>query len=215
MRINTLLIIACIGASIWAWQQDPVFAQRNLVFSFDNVAGGRVWTLVAALFVHGGVLHLFGNAIFLYVFGHTLEKTVGPAKHLMVFFSGGFAGFILSSAFLPREAGMVGASAAIFTVAACVMLVRPLRFSWLFLLPQGLVAVIYFVYNVVVVVSDPSLVPGYDPRVGYVAHVIGFLAGIPFGIALSDDWKRNLVITLVLFALYVAILSGDATSFFR
>jgi membrane associated rhomboid family serine protease len=153
--------------------------------------------------------------VFLYVFGHTLEKTIGAAKHLLVFFSGGFAGFILSAAFLPREAGMVGASAAIFTVAGCVMLVRPLRFSWLFLLPQGLVAIIYFVYNVVVVVSDPSLIPGYDPHVAYVAHIIGFLTGIPFGIAFSDQWKRNLVITLLLFALYVAILSGAATSFLR
>lgn len=215
MKINTLLIIACIAVSIWAWQQDPVFAQRTLVFSFENLARGRMWTLLTALFVHGGVLHLVGNMIFLYVFGHTLEKSVGPAKHLMVFFCGGFTGFLLSAAFLPREAGMVGASAAIFTVAACVMLVRPLRFSWLFLLPQGLVAIIYFVYNVIVVVSEPSLVPGYDPRVGYVAHLIGFLTGIPFGVALSDHWKRNLVITLLLFAVYVAILSGAATSFLR
>jgi rhomboid protease GluP len=215
LRINTLLIIACIVASIWAWQQDPVFAQRNLVFSFDNLARGRVWTLVAALFVHGGVLHLFGNMIFLYVFGHTLEKTVGPARHLMVFFSGGFSGFILSSVFLPREAAMVGASAAIFAVSACVMLVRPLRFSWLFLLPQGLVAIIYFAYNVVVVVSDPSLIPGYDPRVGYVAHIIGSLTGIPSGVALSDEWKRNLVITLLLFAVYLAFLGGAATLFLR
>jgi membrane associated rhomboid family serine protease len=108
---------------------------------------------------------------------------------------------------------MVGASAAIFTVSACVMLVRPLRFSWFFLLPQGLVAIIYFVYNVVVVISDPSLIPGYDPRVGYVAHIIGFLTGIPLGVALSDQWKRNLLITLLLFGVYLALLSGAATWF--
>ena len=88
LRINSLLIFTCIGASVWAWQQPPVFAEHNLVVSFANLAKGRVWTLVAALFVHANVLHLVGNMIFLFVFGNTLEKTVGPGKLLMVFFTG-------------------------------------------------------------------------------------------------------------------------------
>lgn len=209
MRINSLLILACIGASVWAWQQEPVFAQHNLVFSFDNLMKGRLWTLVAALFVHGSVLHLFGNMIFLFVFGRTLEKSVGPGKLLMVFFIGGFTGFLFSLPFLPRGTGILGASASIFTLAACVMLVRPLKFSWLFLAPQGLVAIIYFLYNVIVV-SDPSLIPGYDPNVAYIAHIIGFVAGIPFGIALSDHWKRNLFIAMLLFGVYLVILSAAA-----
>jgi membrane associated rhomboid family serine protease len=214
LRINSLLILACIAASIWAWQQPPAFAERNLVFSSTNLLHGRVWTLPAALFVHASVLHLFGNMLFLFVFGRTLEKTVGPAKHLMVFFTGGFVGFILSLPFMSRGAGMLGASAAIFTVAACVMLVSPLKFSWLFLAPQGLVAIIYFVYNVVVV-YDPSVIPGYDPHVAYVAHIIGFVVGIPFGIALSKQWKKNLLITLLLFGIYLAIISGAVEKLFQ
>lgn len=169
---------------------------------------------MAALFVHGSVLHLFGNMLFLFVFGNTLEKTVGPGKHLMVFFIGGFTGFILSLPFLPRSTGMVGASAAIFTLAACVMLVRPLKFSWLFLAPQGLVAIIYFLYNVIVV-YDPSRISGYDPSVAYIAHIIGFITGLPFGIALSDHWKRNFIIVMVLFGIYLAILMGAAGSIIR
>lgn len=188
-----------------------MFAQRYLVFSANNLAKGEVWTLVVALLVHGSVLHLLGNMLFLFVFGNTLEKTVGPGKHLVVFFTGGFTGFIFSPVFLPRQTGMLGASAAIFALAACVMLVKPLKFSWLFLAPQGLVAIIYFVYNLAVV-SDPSLIPGYDPRVAYVAHIIGFLTGLPFGIALSDHWKRNLLITLMLFGAYLAIVTGIASS---
>ncbi len=109
---------------------------------------------------------------------------------------------------------MLGASAAIFTVAACVMLVSPLKFSWLFLAPQGLVAIIYFVYNVVVV-YDPAVVHGYDPHVAYIAHIIGFIIGLPFGIALSDHWKRNFIVTILLFAVYLAILTGAAGSLIR
>lgn len=182
--------------------------------SFANLERGRVWTLVAALFVHANVLHLVGNMLFLFVFGNTLEKTIGPDKHLMVFFTGGIVSFILSLPFMPHGAGMLGASAAIFTLAACVMLVSPLQFSWLFLAPQGLVAIIYFVYNVVVV-AEKSRIPGYDPHTAYVAHIIGFVIGIPFGIAFSDRWKRNFLITLSLFGIYLVILSGAWKTLFR
>ena len=212
LRANSYLILVCIGASFWAWQREPVFAQQNLVFSLDNLTQGKVWTLVVALFIHGNLLHLFGNVLFLFVFGGTLEGVVGSAKYMVVFFTGGFTGFILSLLFLPRETGMLGASAAIFTVAACVMLVRPLKFSWLLLAPQGLVAIVYFLYNIFVA-SNPSLVPGYDPGVAYIAHIIGFLAGLPFGIALSNQWKRNLLITLLLFGIYLAILTAIERSF--
>jgi rhomboid family protein len=209
MRINSLLIIACIGASFWAWQQDPKSAEQNLVFSFNNLMQGRYWTLLTALFIHGSILHLFGNMLFLFVFGGTLENDVGAARHLMVFLTGGLTGFVLSLPFVAPDAGMLGASAAIFAVAACVMLVRPLKFSWLFLAPQGLVAILYFLYNVIVV-YDSRLIPGYDPQVGYIAHVIGFGTGIPFGIAWSKNWKKNFLITLVLLGIYVAILKTVA-----
>jgi membrane associated rhomboid family serine protease len=214
LKTNSLLILGCIGASVWAWQQDPAFAQTNLIFSLNNLEKGKVWTLVAALFVHANVFHLFGNMLFLFVFGNTLEQTVGARKLLMIFFTGGFTGFILGVCYLPRATGMLGASAAIFALAGCVMLVRPLKFSWLFLAPQGLIAVLYFVYNVVVV-YEKSRIPGYDPQVAYVAHIIGFLVGLPFGIALSDHWKRNLLITLLLLGAYLAIVSGAARSVFR
>jgi membrane associated rhomboid family serine protease len=206
MRINSLLIIACLVASFWAWQQDPTFVEQHLVFSFNNLMQGRYWTLMTALFVHGGLLHLFGNILFLFVFGGTLENNVGSPRHLTVFLAAGLTGFVLSLPFVAPEAGMVGASAAIFGVAACVMLVRPLKFSWLFLAPQGLVAILYFLYNAIVV-YDSRLVPGYDPQVGYIAHVIGFLTGVPFGIAWSSDWKKNFIITLVMLGIYVAILT--------
>ena len=191
-----------------------MFAEQNLVVSVANLEQRRLWALVAALFVHANVLHLLGNMLFLFVFGNTLEKAVGPERYLLVFFTGGILSFLLSLALMPHGTGMLGASAAIFTLAACVMLVSPLRFSWLFLAPQGLVAIIYFVYNVVVV-AEKSRIPGYDPHVAYVAHIIGFIIGIPFGIAFSDRWKRNLLITLLLFGIYLAILSGAWRSLFR
>jgi len=214
LRSNYLLILACIGATFWALSTpDQQWVADNLVFSQDNLLAGRVWTLVTALFVHASPLHVFGNMLFLFVFGNTLEKMVGRKYYLIVFFIGGFTAFLLSMAFFPPNEGMLGASAAIFTLAACVMLMRPLKFSWLFMAPQGLVAIIYFIYNAIIV-TNPGLIGGnYDPNVAYIAHVIGFTVGIPFGIAWSDRWKRNLVITLGLLAAYIAVLATASALF--
>jgi len=96
---------------------------------------------------------------------------------------------------------MAGASAAIFTLAAVVMLIKPLKFSWLFFMPLGLVAILYFVYNLI---AAYTMVQG---NVGYVAHIIGFLIGCPFGIAWSQRrWLRNLLISIFLLIFYVIII---------
>jgi membrane associated rhomboid family serine protease len=214
LRVNYLLILGCIAASLWAWNQDTSFVDQNLVFSQNNLLAGRVWTIFTAIFVHASPLHLFGNMLFLFVFGNTLEKMIGRNNHLLVFFLGGFTAFLLSMFFFSPDTGMLGASAAIFTLAACVMLMKPLKFSWLFLAPQGLVAIIYFVYNAVLV-YDPTLIPGlgYDPSIAYIAHIIGFTVGVPFGIAWSHNWKKNLLITLGLLGLYLVIVAVSTIIF--
>ncbi|HSK30853.1 MAG TPA: rhomboid family intramembrane serine protease [Candidatus Limnocylindria bacterium] len=175
MKTSSLLILSCITASLWTRQQDPGFAANQLVFSLNKLGQGRSWTRIAPLFVHANPLHLFGNMLFLFVFGRTLENSVGPRKLLAVFFLAGFATFILSIAFLPRGTGMLGASAAIFALAGRAMLVRPLRFTWLFFAPQGVIAMVYFLYNLIVV-FDESRIPGYDPQVAYISQVIGFFS---------------------------------------
>jgi len=200
LRVNYLLILGCVGLSLWAWQQDPDFIDTNFVFSWNNLLAGRVWTLFTALFLHASPTHLFGNMLFLFVFGNTLEKMIGRDYHLAVFFIGGFTAFLVPPALglYAPDTGMLGASAAIFTLAACVMLMNPLKFSFLFMAPQGLVAMFYFLYNIALV---------YDP------NVIGFTVGIPFGISWSKRWPRNLLITLGLFGIYLAILAILATFF--
>ena len=175
--------------------------ERNLAFSLMNLQQGRVWTLVTAIFVHANIIHLLGNMIFLYVFGNTLESvTNSKGKLLTTFFVGGILSFPLSIAFFPPDTSFVGASAAIFTLAAVVMLLKPLRFSWLLLMPVGMVAIVYFLYNALAVYFQ------LQSGVAYVSHIIGFLLGVPFGIAWSPNWKKNLVISLILLAVYFVAL---------
>ena len=201
MRATNVLIIVCILVSLYAWTLNPTSVERNLAFSLTNIEQGRVWTLITAIFVHANVIHLLGNMIFLYVFGNTLESVTNSKRKLLgVFFLGGIVSFPLSIPFFPASESFVGASAAIFTLAAVDMLIKPLRFSWLLLMPVGMVAIVYFLYNAVAVYLN------LQSDVAYISHVIGFLLGVPFGIAWSPDWKKNLGISLILLVVYFVAL---------
>jgi len=200
LRKINIVIITCILISLLFWLSNPDLFLEYLAFSGDNMLKGRVWTLVTSLFLHADILHLAGNMLFLYAFGNTIEEEQGATKTLGAFFIGGIVTFPLSLLFYDAATPLIGASAAIFTLAAIVMLTKPLKFSIL-LLPQGLIAILYFVYNAVAVYS------GAEGNVAYIAHLIGFAIGVPFGLAWSKNWLKNLLITIALFVIYLIVVA--------
>jgi rhomboid protease GluP len=78
------------------------------------VARGEVWRLVSATFLHGGIEHLFGNAIMFYIVGIGLEHALGTRQMLWVYSVAGLGGSVLSA--LLTDGPSVGASGAIFGV---------------------------------------------------------------------------------------------------
>jgi len=200
LRKINIVIIGCILVSLLFWFSNPDLFLNYLAFSGDNLLKGRAWTLVTSLFLHADILHLLGNMLFLYVFGNTIEEDLGPKKALGVFFFGGALSFLLSLFFYDASTPLIGASAAIFTLASIVMLIKPLKFSIILFMPQGLVAILYFVYNALAVYY------GAEGNIAYVAHVIGFAIGIPFGLAWSKNWFKNLLITIALLAVYLLVV---------
>ena len=201
MRKINIVIVACILISLVFWLSDPDVLVEWLAFSGVNLLNGRVWTLVSSLFLHGDILHLVGNMLFLYIFGNTIEEEMGATKTLGAFFVGGIITFPLSLLFYDWATPLIGASAAIFTLAAIVMLIKPLKLSIFLFLPQGLVAILYFVYNALAVYS------GTEGNVAYVAHIIGFAIGVPFGLAWSKNWLKNLLISIALLIGYIIVVS--------
>ena len=200
MKKINWLIVACIVISIAFWLSNPNVTLEYLAFSGDNLLNGRVWTLVTSLFLHADILHLAGNMLFLYIFGNTLEEEFGATKTLGVFFIGGILSFLLSLLFYNWSTPLIGASAAIFTLSAIVMLTKPLKLS-IIILPQGLIAILYFVYNALAIYA------GAEGNVAYITHIIGFAIGIPFGLAWSKNWLKNLLISIALLIVYVIIVS--------
>jgi membrane associated rhomboid family serine protease len=202
MRATYWLIIACIAASLLTWNIANTEYERLLpyfVFSEQNLLQGRVWTLITALFIHSDIIHLGSNMVFLFVFGNTLEDVFRDRKPLLAFLFGGIASFLVSTAYYPANTIMIGASGAIFTLSAVVVLTNPLQFSFFFMMPLGLISVIYFLYNAFAVYL------GLPGNIAYIAHVIGFILGIPLGMAWSEHWKKNMIITIALAVLYFGI----------
>jgi len=201
MSKTNLLILICILFSFIIWSNNTEYWEF-LFFNTNNFLSGKPWTVITTLFIHADILHLFGNMLFLYVFGNTLENIVNGRNMLFIFFAGGIITCILGIPFYNPDTYLVGASAAIFTLAAVVMLIKPLKFSWLFLMmPTGLVAILYFFYNIIAVYQ------GSSGGVAYKSHIIGFLVGIPFGISWSENWTRNIVITFLMLVLYLVIIT--------
>ena len=199
-KINWV-IIACILVSVTFWLADPTESSAQyLAFSTSNLLSGRIWTLVTELFLHVDIVHLAGNMIFLFAFGNVLEKEMGAGKTYLSFFVGGVLALIFGVFFYNPNALLVGASAAIFTLTAVVLLVKPLKFSFIFFMPLGLVALIYIIYNVVAIQT------GAEGNVAYISHVIGFAVGIPLGAMWSKNLARNLLITVGLLILYLFII---------
>lgn len=82
---NTLIILSCI-ATIWA-MIDPSIYQYGMNRTFYDQGQYGIWIaqMFTSEFLHGGMLHLLMNSVFIYYFGNILEKIIGH-KMMLVFF---------------------------------------------------------------------------------------------------------------------------------
>lgn len=191
MKFTNFLIISCISLSLYFWG-----TKENLAFSEYALFHGAYYTLLTGLFVHANPVHLFGNMIFLYVFGNSLEDEVGAFNTGLVFFTGGFLSFIISMPFY-QDSNMVGASAAIFSLMAALLLVRRPGYSVKFLSPIGPLALLYLFFNIIAVKNDTG------GNVANISHIIGFIIGMFFGAQWNKKWRESLFLTLALLAGYI------------
>lgn len=83
-------------------------------------------TLLTSLFLHGGFVHLFGNMIYLWVFGDAVEDAFGHGRYLLFFIACGAVGslahtFVFPSSTIPS----IGASGSIAGVLGAFLVLRP------------------------------------------------------------------------------------------
>ncbi len=150
-----------------------------------------VLSVLTAMFVHAGWLHLLGNMLFLVVFGNNVEDRFRKLPYLVFYLACGYAATYGFAAVYPASVQpLVGASGAISGVLGAYLALYPRARVWslvpfLFFIPlripAWLVLGLWFVLQWAYAAGQPS--PG-GGAVAYVAHVFGFVAGLLTGLLL-------------------------------
>lgn len=144
----------------------------------------RALSLLTCMFLHGGLMHLFGNMLFLWIYGDNVERRLGPIPYLFSYLLTGMAATLAHAAVFPSsDVPLVGASGAISGVLGFYFVffprntVRMLVFLPPFLMnvfeiPARLVLGMYLLIDNLL----PFLLAG-EGGVAHGAHIGGFLAG--------------------------------------
>ena len=155
-------------------------------------------TLFTSMFMHGSLLHIGGNMLFLWIFGNNVEDSMGPVKFIAFYLLGGLAAIAAQTVAGPDAAiPTVGASGAVAAVLGGYLLLHPrarvvtiifiVFFFTITELPAMLFLVIWFVQQLIFGSLDYLQPVGEGGGVAYFAHIGGFV----FGLALIKVFARR------------------------
>jgi membrane associated rhomboid family serine protease len=139
------------------------------------------FNFISSMFMHGGIAHIFGNMLFLFIFGDNVEDHIGPIRYAIFYLLCGFAAAAGQIIMGPDSViPMLGASGAISGVLAGYMLlfpkkqVRAIIFNFLTTVPAIVAIGLWIVYQLILGFMTPAGTGG----VAYAAHIGGFVAGL-------------------------------------
>jgi len=131
-----IIVTACIGLYVASLvlQPDAILQARGLFSLLSpgrralyqlGMTGGLAWqqhwwwTLLTAIYLHGGLLHIFFNVLWIRNLGPTVGEAYGPARSFVIFSIAGAAGFLVSNLATSHET--IGASGSIFGLLAALI----------------------------------------------------------------------------------------------
>lgn len=141
-------------------------------------------TLFSSLFLHGGLMHLLGNMLYLWVFGDNVEDAMGHGKFLLFYLlCGAFAAFAQIATAPGSAVPMIGASGAIAGILAAYFMLFPRSrvltlipiFFFIRLITIPAVFLLGFWFIIQVISGAGAL--GRAGGVAWFAHIGGFIAG--------------------------------------
>jgi len=143
-------------------------------------------TIATSMFLHGGVLHLLGNMVFLWIFGNNVEDATGHLRFLVFYLGCGAAAAAAHIVFHPASnVPMVGASGAISGVLGAYFLLYPhariVTLVWLGFFAQTVQIPAFVFLGFWFLVQSFSWAVGGGGGgggVAFAAHVGGFVAGL-------------------------------------
>jgi membrane associated rhomboid family serine protease len=146
-----------------------------------------VITIFTSMFLHGSLLHLGGNMLFLWIFGNNVEDSMGRFTFVVFYLLSGLAALGLQVVTDPNSmvptvgasgaiAGVLGAYARLYPRARVVTLVFIVIIFTVVTLPALLVLGLWFLLQLLPAFSEP--ITGAGGGVAYFAHIGGFLFGV-------------------------------------
>jgi membrane associated rhomboid family serine protease len=194
--VTWLLIFVCCIVYVWEFTlgdaMDDVIDQIAFVPASGVTAHGvpvlaaaPLQAIVVSMFLHGGLLHLAGNMLYLWIFGNNIEDAMGHVKYTLFYFACGFAAAFTMAAIDPAsKIPVVGASGAISGALAAYVLLYP-RARINVIVPLGIIFYPFKISAVWVVgfwfilqLVSAALTDPTQPGVAWWAHVGGFAAGL-------------------------------------
>ena len=181
--LNCIIFFSC-----WGSINDPVIINEFFsiwaLIPYHLSQGEGFYTLLSSTFLHGGILHLAGNMLFLYIFGDNLEDQMGHFGFLAFYLLSGVGASIIYYMTAPLSPiPLVGASGAIAGVMG----------GYLLLYPKARVDVIFFIFIFFKIISlrawlvlgawfllqlaNGTVLPSGKSGVAYWAHIGGFVVG--------------------------------------
>lgn len=204
--INYLLIAANVVAFLL--QMSAGANQEALISEFaliprsftDGISLGDIRDIFTSMFMHAGLVHIFGNMLYLWIFGDNVEDAMGHFNYLVFYLLGGVAAsaahiFVNPSSQLPT----VGASGAIGAVLGAYLVLYPQSrvatfiplgfFYTLRLLPAAIVLFMWFILQL----FSGVLSLGMEDVGGtaFWAHIGGFVFGVVIGLFFHGKTRQN------------------------
>lgn len=190
------IMIGCAGVFLWQMSlgvdggQDAIFGLGvipSVLFGIKDLAPSLAvvpaWlTLFTSMFLHGGLMHLGGNLIYLWIFGDNIEISMGRVRFSIFYALCGIAAALAQSVTSPNsEIPMIGASGAISGLLGAYLMLFPRAKVVVFIFLVGTITVpallvlgFWFLMQLFSGVSTPTGGGG----VAFWAHIGGFLAGV-------------------------------------
>jgi membrane associated rhomboid family serine protease len=141
------------------------------------------FTIFSSMFLHGGFLHLFGNMLYLWIFGNNIEDRLGHFRFLVFYLLCGLVAAMTQVLSIPNsKVPMIGASGAVAGVLG----------AYLLLFPHARVLTLMFIFFFIRLVRLPALIVlGFwffiqllsvsvrsESNVAFFAHIGGFVVGL-------------------------------------
>jgi membrane associated rhomboid family serine protease len=198
--VTILIIVACSIVFLYEVLLPPdireVFIRMFAVIPFEVMHGVDIpppdpltpyGNLISYQYLHGGFLHIFGNMLFLWVFGDNVEDRLGKLKYFIFYTVCGISAAVIQSLVYPNSnipligasgaiSGVLGAYAVMFPRAQILTLIFIFFFIDVIVLPASLWIGIWFLMQFMsALISVNHLSMG---GVAWFAHIGGFITGI-------------------------------------